>query len=237
MGIDILRDMKTFLSFLSGAAVMVGSVFAQDANKSQEPVTVSQALKLGEEGLTEYTGLSEVGQDEAAEYYATAKRLTTEQALGQKSLQLVIDLQNWRDLISACRKSIDSLAYIVNGGGTMYSHGQRRDVSAVETFLAEFSKSLPLPDDKGDPNADKVIDRTIALIKNLHAERDRKNELAERVKRANEDWTNLKHMVDEIPAPDAKKIVMFATGDVSGWLLDDNEEGKKFEAFREILKK
>src|SRR6266849_10729185 len=237
MVIDILRDMKTFLSFLSGAAVMVGLVFAQDANKSQEPVTVSQALKLGGEGLTEYTGLMEVGQDEAAEYYATAKRLTTEQALGQKSLQLVIDLQNWRDLISACRKSIDSLAYIVNGGGTMYSHGQRRDVSAVETFLAEFSKSLPLPDDKGDPNADKVIDRTIALIKNLHAERDRKNELAERVKSTTESFTNLKNMVDQVPAGDAKKIVMFATGDVSGWLLDDNEEGKKFEAFRETLKK
>jgi hypothetical protein len=230
-------NMKELTVSLAVGVVMAGFVFAQDANKSQEPVTVSKALELGEEGLTQYTGLSEVGQDEAAEYYATAKRLTTEQALGQKSLQLVIDLQNWRDLISACRKSIDSLAYIVNGGGTMYSHGQRRDVSAVETFLAEFSKSLPLPDDKGDPNAEKVIDRTIALIKNLHAERDRKNELAERVKRANEDWTNLKHMVDEIPAPDAKKIVMFATGDVSGWLLDDNEEGKKFEAFREILKK
>jgi hypothetical protein len=230
-------NMKELTVSLAVGVVMAGFVFAQDANKSQEPVTVSKALELGEEGLTQYTGLSEVGQDEAAEYYATAKRLTTEQALGQKSLQLVIDLQNWRDLISACRKSIDSLAYIVNGGGTTYSHGQRRDVSAVETFLAEFSKSLPLPDDKGDPNADKVIDRTIALIKNLHAERDRKNELAERVKRANEDWTNLKHMVDEIPAPDAKKIVMFATGDVSGWLLDDNEEGKKFEAFREILKK
>jgi len=43
-------------------------------------------------------------------------------------------------------------------------------------------------------------------------------------------------LVDEIPAAEAKKIVMFATGDVSGWLLDDNEEGKKFEKFREILK-
>jgi hypothetical protein len=238
MGIDMLRDMKTFLSFLSGAAVMVGSVFAQDTNKSQEPVTVSQALKLGEEGLTEYTGLSEVGQDEAAEYYATAKRLTTEQALGQKSLQLVIDLQNWRDLISACRRSIDSLAYVVNGGGTMYSHGQRRDVSAVENFLAELSKSLPFPDDKGDANADKVIDHTITLIKNLRVqEGGRKSELAERVKSATENFTNLKHLVDEIPAGEAKKIVMFATGDVSGWLLDDNEEGKKFEKFREILKK
>ena len=62
------------------------SVFAQDADEKKEPVTISQALKIGEEGLTEYTGLSEVGQDEAAELYATAKRITTEQALGQKNL-------------------------------------------------------------------------------------------------------------------------------------------------------
>ena len=216
---------------------MVGFVFAQDAEEKKEPVTISKALELGEEGLTQYTGLSEVGQDEASEFYATAKRLTTEQALGQKSLQLVIDLQSWRDVIAACRRSIDSLAYVVNGGGTMYSHGQRRDVAAVENFLAELSKSLPLPDDKGDANADKVIDRTMALIKNLHAERDRKSELVESVKSATENFTNLKHLVDEIPAGDAKKIVMFATGDVSGWLLNDNAEGKKFEQFREVLKR
>src|SRR5262249_46026034 len=137
---------------------MVGFVFAQDAEEKKEPVTISKALELGEDGLTQYTGLSEVGQDEAAEFYGTAKRLTTEQALGQKNLQLVIDLQSWRDVISACRRSIDSLAYVFNGGGTMYSHGQRRDVAAVDNFLAELSKSLPLPDDKGDANADKVID-------------------------------------------------------------------------------
>ena len=65
---------------------MVGFVFAHDAEEKKEPVTISKALELGEEGLTQYTGLSEVGQDEAAEFYATAKRLTTEQALGQKKI-------------------------------------------------------------------------------------------------------------------------------------------------------
>lgn len=228
--------MKTVLSLICGATVMTGLVFAQDASKSQEPVTVAQALKLGEEGLTEYTGLSEVGQDEAAEYFAAATRLTTEQELGQKNLQLVLDLQNWRELITACRRSIDSLAYTVNGGGTMYSHGERRDVSPVEKFLVDFSKSLPLPDGKGDPNADKVMDRTIALVKSLRAP-ERKGELAERVKRAVESFTNLKQMIDGIPAADAKKIAAFATDGVSGWLLDDSAEGKKFEQFREILKK
>src|SRR5689334_13850696 len=115
---------------------MISVVFGQDANKSEQPVTLSKALELGEEKLTEYTGLSEVGQDEAAEYFAAATRLTTEQTLGQKDLKLVLELQNWRELISACRRSINVLAYTVNGGGTMYGHGERRDVSSVETFLA-----------------------------------------------------------------------------------------------------
>jgi hypothetical protein len=225
--------MKTnILLPLVSVIAMSGSVFAQDADEKKESVTISQALKLGEEGLTEYTGLSEVGQDEAAELYATAKRMTTEQALGQKNLQLVLDLDSWREVTSACRRSIDSLAYLINGGGTMYSHGQRRDVSAVENFLAEMSKSLPFPDGKGDPKAAEVIDRTIALIKNLRVSRDQRSQLTERAKSATESWTNLKHMIEEIPAEDAKKIVSFATGGVSGWLLNDNDEGKKFEAFR-----
>ena len=228
--------MKTLTPCLAAVLAMAGFALAQDANKSQEPVTVAQALKLGEEGLTEYTGLSEVGQDEAAEYFAAATRLTTEQELGQKNLQLVLDLQNWRELITACRRNINSLAYTVNGGGTMYSHGERRDVSQVEKFLAEFSKSLPLPDGKGDPNATKVIDRTIALIKSLRAP-ERKSELAEKAKSATESFARLKDVLGGIPAADAKKIAMFATDGVSGWLLDDNAEGKKFEQFREVLKK
>src|SRR5260370_35860785 len=125
------------------------SGFAQDADEKKEPVTVSQALKLGEEGLTEYTGLSEVGQDQAAERYGPAKRLPTEQALGQKNLQLVIDLENWRNVISACRRSCMSIGYITNGGGTMSGHQARRDAVAVEDFLAEFSQKLPLPEAKG----------------------------------------------------------------------------------------
>ena len=78
----------TSLLPLLSVVALSGSVFAQDTDEKKEPVTISQALKIGEEGLTEYTGLSEVGQDEAAELYATAKRITTEQALGQKNLRL-----------------------------------------------------------------------------------------------------------------------------------------------------
>jgi hypothetical protein len=211
-----------------------GSGFAQDADEKKEPVTVSQALKLGEEGLTEYTSLSEVGQDQAAELYAAAKRITTEQALGQKNLQLVIDLDGWRTVIAQCRRSCMSVGFIINNGGTMSGHQARRDSVAVEDFLAEMSKTLPLPEAKGDPKALEVIDRTIALIKKLKADRNQKSELAERVKSATESWTNLRDMIAEIPAENAKKIVYFATDPVSWWLMN-KEDGEKYDKFRSIL--
>ena len=227
--------MKELTVSLAVVVVMAGSVVAQDADEKKEPVTMAQALKIGEEGLTEYTGLSEVGQDQAAELYASAKRITTEQALGQKNLQLVIDLESWREVISRCRKSCMSIGYITNGGGTMSGHQATRDAVAVEDFLAELSKSLPLPDANGDAKAGNVIDRTIALIKNLKAPREQKSELAERVKGGIEDWTNLKHMLEGIPADDAKKIAFFATDPVSWWLMT-KEDGEKYDKFRAILK-
>ena len=53
----------TSLLPLLSVVALSGSVFAQDADEKKEPATISQALKIGEEGLTEYTGLSEVGED------------------------------------------------------------------------------------------------------------------------------------------------------------------------------
>jgi hypothetical protein len=116
----------------------------------------------------------------------------------------------------------------------MYSHGERRDCSAVEDFLAELSNSLPLAEDKGDPKADTVIDRTIALIKNLRAPKEQKSDLAEAIKRAIEGFTELKPLLDEIPGEQARKIVDFATGPI-GWVLSE-EDANKFDKFKSILK-
>jgi hypothetical protein len=226
--------MKKLTAYCAVIIAIPVSIFAQAANEKQEPLPLSQALKLGEEGLTEYTGLSEVGLDRAAEFYAAAKRITTEQALGQKDLRLVLDLQTWRRAISDCRKGFYPLAYIVNGGGTMYSHGERRDCSAVEDFLAGLSNSLPLAEGKGDPKADTVIDHTIALIKNARAPKEQKSELVEAAKRAIESFTELKSMVDEIPGEQARKIVDFAT-DPIGWVLSE-EDTNKFDKFKSVLK-
>jgi hypothetical protein len=209
---------------------------AQNADKKEEPLTISEALKLDEEGLTQYTGHSEGGQDDAAYLRATAKRIETEHALAQKNLRLVISLEEWREVISKCRRSIFSLAYIINGGGTMYSHGEKRDCAAVEDFLAELSKSLPLPEGKGDAKAGKVIDDTILVIKNLHAgSKKEKSALADEIKRVILHWRSLKSQIEDIPAEDAKKIAAFATDPVSWWLMND-EDGEKYEKSRSILK-
>src|SRR5438128_163360 len=140
--------MKKLTACFAVIIAIAGFAFAQDANEKKEPLPVSQALKLGEEGLTEYTGLSEVGQDREGEFCATAKRITTEQTLGQKDLRLVLDLDGWREMISRCRRSCMSIGYITNGGGTMSGHQATRDSVAVENFLAELSTSLPFPEAK-----------------------------------------------------------------------------------------
>ncbi|HEY5991699.1 MAG TPA: hypothetical protein VIU10_03895 [Candidatus Udaeobacter sp.] len=209
---------------------------AQNTDKREEPLTISEALKLNAEGLAQYTGYSEGGLDDAAYVHATAKRIETEHALAQKNLRLVISLHQWREVISECRRSIFSLAYIINGGGTMYVHGEKRDCAAVEDFLTELSKSLPLPEGKGDAKAGKVIDDTILVIKNLHADsKKEQSALANEIKRIILDWRSLKSQIEDIPAEDAKKIAAFATDPVSWWLMND-EDGEKYEKLRSILK-
>ena len=210
-------------------AAISPSVIAQNADDKPEAVTMQKALKLGAEELTQITGGSEVGQDHAAYLYATAKRIETENALAQKDVQLVIDLHDWREAISKARGSCYSLAYIINGGGTMYTHSHARDCAAVEDFLADLAKRLPLKDGKGDAKASKVIDDTISVIKKLKpadlgdakTNKRAKTDLADEVKRVTEVWTNLKYMVEAIPADEAKKIVAFAADTVT-WLKDDD---------------
>jgi len=94
---------------------------------------------------------------------------------------------------------------------------------------------VPLPEAKGDAKAGNVIDHTISVIKTLRAARDQKTDLANEIKRATENWTDLKNMIAEIPADDAKKIAFFATDPVSWWLMT-KEDGEKYDKFREILK-
>lgn len=201
------------------AALPSSAILAQDAEGKRPPLTQSLALKLGPEELTQYTDPSEAGQDRAARLYAEAKRIETEQALARRNLPLVIELDEWREMLRLCRHGSCSIAYIVNGGGTMYSHGGARDCAILEDFLAQLAPRLPLPPGKGSPKASKKIEETIAFLKGLKPldtgldkkeAREAKAALAAEVKRIVEAWAGLKGMVQEINSADATKIVEFA---------------------------
>lgn len=216
--------------FLLAAALAIAapaSVNGQDTGEKRAPLTLSRALKLGPEKLAEQTDGSEAGQDHAAHLYAAAKRIETDSALAQRDLEQVVVLDSWRDAISACRRGSCSLAYIVNGGGTMYSHGQARDCAEVEDFLATFAMSLPLPEGKGSAKAAKQVEDAIAFLKNLKvfesgdADADKKSraDLADEVKRVSEAWETLKYMIGELPPEQAAKVAAFAASSL-GWLKE-----------------
>ncbi len=208
-------------------ALTLGTVSAQDEDKPKV-ITAAQALKLGPEGLTELTNLSEAGQDQAAILYATAKRLQTENTLAKRDLQAVITLEEWRTAISQCRESAFSLAYIINGGGTMYSHGSARDTVEVEDFLAELASSLPLAEGEGDAKATKQIDSAMTFLKKLKmgdlgdeaANQEAQKSLKEEIKRVMPHWEGMKSMISAVPAARAKKIASF-TVTCLNWLKEE----------------
>jgi len=186
------------------------------------PLTSALALKLGTDGLSKYTGESEAGQDQAARLYAAARRLKTENALAQKDLAQVLVLDSYRDVLSRCRAGFCELAYIVNGGGTMYSHGEARDCASVEDFLADVARQLPFAEGKGSAKANAKIDGAIAFLKTLEiSDADADKEAAANLDavraRVIGHWEDLKYSIADIPAKQADKIAAFAEDSLS-WL-------------------
>ncbi len=220
--------MKALIVFITFASLICQLASAQNADEKKQPLTMAKALKLGVEDLTQYTDQSEAGQDNAAHLYATAKRIETEHALAQRDLRQVIEMSHWRTVLAKCRNGSCNAAYIINGGGTMYPHAANRNGAALEDFLAELAKRMPLNVGKGDPKADKEIDENIAFLKKIKplengdtdSGKTAKAELAAIVKDQEEHWTELKSMLQKVPADDAKKIVAIAA-DSMNWLKED----------------
>ena len=205
----------TFVAFALGGQLAV----AQDAREKPEPIPMSEALKKGADNLTENTGLSEAGQDRAFRIYAAARRIETEHALAEKDVKLVLALEEWREALTNCRADFLSLAYIVEGGGTMYGHAQTRDCAAVEDFLSNLAKRLPLEEKgKGDAKAIKQVDDTMGYVKKLKPfDKETKSEFVEKIKETNQHFEILKGMISEIPGEDARKIAEFSVAP-AGWL-------------------
>lgn len=220
--------MNVLLKTIAFTALVCHSIIAQNADDQKKPLTLAKALKLGVEDLTQYTDQSEAGQDNAAYLYATAKRIETEHTLAQRDLLQVSELDRWRSVLAKSRNNCCYAAYLVNGGGTMFTHAAHRNCAALEDFLADLAKRLPLKKGKGDSKAEKEIDETLIYFKKLKpidgadAETDKsaKADLAAHVKELVEHWTELKEMIHDVNADDARKIVAIAA-DSLAWLKDE----------------
>ncbi len=128
---------------------LLASLIAVPILQAQEPaalaIPLEEALKLGPEGIAAKRGdESEAGLDAAAVYYATAKRMQTEQKLGSKDLGLVMDLDIFREASKEWLNAWYEGMYYVSGGGTMWAHAQSRSLAEIEDTLAELAKRMPL---------------------------------------------------------------------------------------------
>jgi hypothetical protein len=127
------------------AVLMIGGVKVWSQEAVAPMISMEEALKLGVEGIaTKLKDESEAGLDSAAYFYATAKRLQTEQALGAKDLRLVGDLESLRNATGEWLDAWYEGMYHVAGGGTMWGHLQTRCLAELEDTLAELAKRMPL---------------------------------------------------------------------------------------------
>lgn len=208
------------------AAAMAGAILplaADDEGQDTKPVTMKRALELGPEKLAEATNSSEAGQDWAATLYTLAKRIETEKFLSEKDLELVMQLDSWREVIGQCRQSAFELGYVINRGGTRFSHEGTRDAAKLEDFLSRFARKLPLQEGDGDAKALRLIDDAIASLAKLKVVDlgDAKTnaaaakELAEEIERVNEFWETLKGKIEKLPPAAAIDVAEFATQSLS----------------------
>jgi hypothetical protein len=127
------------------AVLMMGGLRLWSQEEVAPAISMEEALKLGVEGIaTKLKDESEAGLDSAAYFYATAKRLQTEQALGAKDLRLVSDLESLRVAAGVWLDAWYGGMYHVSGGGTMWGHLQTRCLAELEDTLAELAKRMPL---------------------------------------------------------------------------------------------
>ncbi len=215
------------LSLILATTLLPLLSFAQD--DAIKPVTAEQALKLGSEKLaTEHMkDESEAGLDEAAQLYAAALRLKTENKLAKKELRDVFTLDHMRVTLSNCRESSIDLAGFINGGGSMFGHASARDSEAVEVFLSEIVElGFPPPSGEGSTKARKSVDQHIAYLKKLkpgEAAND-KEMLADFNKYRQEGiqaWENLGYIIDGLDSHRAEAFVEFAL-DTTEWLKEGN---------------
>jgi len=187
-------------------------------------IPLAQALKLGPEGLAAKLGdESEAGLDAAAVCYATAKRMQTEQSLGEKDLRLVLDLDLLREAAVEWLDAWYGGMYYVSGGGTMWGHLQARSQAGLEDALAELAKRMPLK--PGNATAETLakwgkLEKVIAKAKVFEdAEPEMKAMWKTQQKVMKEKWERLHYEFQAIDEADVQvllKVLMPSAEELEG---------------------
>lgn len=187
-------------------------------------IPLAQALKLGTEGLAAKLGdESEAGLDAAAVYYATAKRMQTEQSLGEKDLRWVLDLDLLREAAAEWLDAWYGGMYYVSGGGTMWGHLQARSQAGLEDVLAELAKRMPLK--PGNATAETLakwgkLEKVIAKAKVFEdAEPEMKAMWKTQQKVMKEKWERLHYEFQAIDEADVQvllKVLMPSAEELEG---------------------
>jgi hypothetical protein len=200
-----------FLRFAFLASLVFGSGL-RGQESGMAVISLAQALKLGPEGLAAKLGdESEAGLDTAAVYYATAKRMQTEQALGEKDLRLVLDLDLLREAAAEWLDAWYGGMYYVSGGGTMWGHMQSRSQAGLEEALAKLAERMPLK--PGNATAETLakwgnLEKVIAKAKVFEeAEPEMKALWKTQQKVLKEKWQRLYYEFQVIDEPDVQVLL------------------------------
>ncbi len=198
------------------AAGPAGWANAADAEVVSKPLPMGLVIRLGPGKLTNVIdwGESDRGQDEAANLYATAMRIKTEYALGQRDVQLVGQLDEWRVLLLRCRCTVWDIESIQAGGGTMWGHNSAREVAPVEDFLAGLAARIPLARGKGSKEATKLLDKAVAHVKALEVHSDAKEKLRVAAKAYAVILAELQAKLATLSKVEAERITRFVVEDV-----------------------
>lgn len=203
-----MKLLSLLLLPVAGAALMTVSHAQDDRPK----VTAAEALKLGVDKLAEKLGdQSEAGQDSAALFYATAKRLQTENKLAATDLMLVSDLDNLRQVIGDWDDAWCEGMYHVSGGGTMWSHMQSRNNAVLEDLLAVFAAKMPLKEGNAGEAVHTEWNKVKKAIETAKGPEDADPETAkawkEHKKVMLERWERLHFELQAINDTDAKAVL------------------------------
>ena len=186
---------------------------------AEPELSIEQVLKIGVDDLAVKLGnASEAGEDDAAQLWATARRLKTEAALGKSSVQAVKRLAEWRAVINRWMDAAVFSSSIESGGGSLYSHIANRNDAAIEAFLAKYYVALSAVPKKGAPCQLEFNKKALANIKAGLKEADADDEsgqdFAKRMTDTlNREQENLRYLLQHLSDEKVKK-------EVTKWLME-----------------